>query len=342
MAGEPTLRHGDVDKGGWVAQLQAQLTAAGFSPGAIDGHFGDRTFGAVTGFQGANGLVVDGIVGNQTWAALNGAPAVPPGGGGGGVGPDPTRQPQVKVIDAGYDASRDIVFYVAQSAAAGTRPVDAVRDVVEVFEGESSMFRQDFANEEELVPNGSYGNETIDVTAGQAGTYQAWVSVDVDGFSDAVAFDFTVGDGGGDDGGGSSPPIVNEVSMSVIDAGYDPSRDVVYYVAQNQGAGFAAAGTLHDIVEVTEDGSSILSQSLSNGIDVGSGGSYGNATIGVTGGQPGTYQAAVIVNADGFSDSLVFMFTVDGGDNIRDTGEPDDAGGGGGGFLDGGGDDFEN
>ena len=64
---------GDVDKDGWVAHLQGRLAAAGFSPGAIDGFFGDATFSGVTGFQSANiTLVVDGIVGNQTWAALTG------------------------------------------------------------------------------------------------------------------------------------------------------------------------------------------------------------------------------------------------------------------------------
>jgi hypothetical protein len=145
-----------------------------------------------------------------------------------------------------------------------------------------------------------------------------------------VSFEFTVGDGGGGDGAGG-PPIVNAVAMSVIDAGYDAGRDVVYYVAQNQGAGSAPASTLRDVVEVTEDGASILSQNFSNEGDIAPGGSYGNSTIGVTGGQAGTYQAAVTVDADGFADTLVFLFTVGGGDAAPDEAEVPD-----GGFLDGG------
>lgn len=335
MAGEPTLRYGDVDKDGWVANLQGRLAAAGFSPGAIDGYFGDATFGAVTGFQSANALVVDGIVGNQTWAALTGAAAAPPGvsgrpGGGGGGSPQST----IKILDAGYDASRDIVFFVAQNVGSTTRAVGTVHDVIEVFAGGTSVFAQNFTNAEDLSPNSSYGNESVTVTGGQAGSYDAWVSVDVDGFSESLSFEFTVGDGGGGDGAGS-PPIVNAVAMSVIDAGYDAGRDVVYYVAQNQGAVSARASTLRDIVEVTEDGASILSQNFSNDGDIGPGGSYANLTIGITGGQAGTYQAAVTVDADGFADTLVFLFTVGGGDAAPDEAEVPDGGFVDGGFVDG-------
>ncbi len=39
-------------------------------PVAVDGIFGPITAGAVRSFQGAHGLDVDGIVGNQTWPAL--------------------------------------------------------------------------------------------------------------------------------------------------------------------------------------------------------------------------------------------------------------------------------
>ena len=43
----------------------------------VDGDFGPLTKGAVEQFQGSHGLLVDGIVGNQTWPALITQVAVP-------------------------------------------------------------------------------------------------------------------------------------------------------------------------------------------------------------------------------------------------------------------------
>ena len=81
MAGEPILRRGS--RGSAVAQLQEQLSAAGFDPGAADGIFGARTDAAVRAFQQARGLMVDGIVGPRTWAALaSGTQPSPQGGRG--------------------------------------------------------------------------------------------------------------------------------------------------------------------------------------------------------------------------------------------------------------------
>lgn len=60
-------------------ELQRRLTSLGFSPGLLDGKFGRQTKAAVEAFQRAYGLVVDGIPGRQTWAALTAAttPAAP-------------------------------------------------------------------------------------------------------------------------------------------------------------------------------------------------------------------------------------------------------------------------
>lgn len=60
-----------------VRELQQQLTARGYSPGAADGIFGNRTDAAVRAFQQANGLAVDGIVGPRTMAALQGTRTPP-------------------------------------------------------------------------------------------------------------------------------------------------------------------------------------------------------------------------------------------------------------------------
>jgi peptidoglycan hydrolase-like protein with peptidoglycan-binding domain len=79
-AAQPTLRKGS--NGPAVADLQSRLAAAGCDPGPLDGRFGPRTEAAVRRFQSANGLVVDGWVGPQTWGALLGQSA-----GSGGAPP---------------------------------------------------------------------------------------------------------------------------------------------------------------------------------------------------------------------------------------------------------------
>jgi peptidoglycan hydrolase-like protein with peptidoglycan-binding domain len=64
----PVLRQGAT--GPAVIQLQTALKAAGFDPGPLDGVFGPRTEAAVIAFQKSKNLLVDGVVGPQTWAAL--------------------------------------------------------------------------------------------------------------------------------------------------------------------------------------------------------------------------------------------------------------------------------
>ena len=58
------------DKNNNVKLLQKALNALGYNCGAVDGDFGDKTYAALLAFQRANGLEVDGIVGNQTRAAF--------------------------------------------------------------------------------------------------------------------------------------------------------------------------------------------------------------------------------------------------------------------------------
>ena len=67
---DPVLQHGHF--GNKVAELQNLLNGSGVTPSvlAVDKDFGDRTLVAVKAFQEARGLVVDGIVGRNTWAAL--------------------------------------------------------------------------------------------------------------------------------------------------------------------------------------------------------------------------------------------------------------------------------
>jgi peptidoglycan hydrolase-like protein with peptidoglycan-binding domain len=77
----PTLRRGS--SGADVSYLQQKLVDAGHSV-SVDGIFGYYTETAVIQFQQSNGLTADGVVGAQTWAALE---------GGGGSQPAPTPTP---------------------------------------------------------------------------------------------------------------------------------------------------------------------------------------------------------------------------------------------------------
>ena len=60
------------DRGAAVLLAQRRLDESGFDPGPIDGIFGQRTHSAVRNFQQSRELVVDGIIGPQTWMALTG------------------------------------------------------------------------------------------------------------------------------------------------------------------------------------------------------------------------------------------------------------------------------
>lgn len=63
----PVLRKGS--KGLWVTLLQNGLVARGYNI-KVDGDFGDETLSAVKSLQRQNGLVVDGVVGINTWTAI--------------------------------------------------------------------------------------------------------------------------------------------------------------------------------------------------------------------------------------------------------------------------------
>lgn len=76
---KPTLRQGDT--GEWVTYLQQQLNSDNRAGLATDGIFGPATDSAVRAYQTSRHLDVDGIVGPQTWDALetDAPPVTPPG-----------------------------------------------------------------------------------------------------------------------------------------------------------------------------------------------------------------------------------------------------------------------
>lgn len=67
----PTLRKGNT--GEYVTLLQTKLLQKGYDLGkyGVDGDFGSATLAAVKAFQRDHGLTVDGVVGRNTWTALN-------------------------------------------------------------------------------------------------------------------------------------------------------------------------------------------------------------------------------------------------------------------------------
>ena len=63
-----TVRKGAKGNITWL--MQARLTCLGYTGNGTDGYFGDKTLNDVKNFQKAKGIVVDGIVGQQTWGKL--------------------------------------------------------------------------------------------------------------------------------------------------------------------------------------------------------------------------------------------------------------------------------
>ena len=68
LKGCPTLKQGA--RGNITKLLQEKLVSLGYNTNGVDGIFGSGTKKAVMSFQKANGLVADGIVGQNTWRKL--------------------------------------------------------------------------------------------------------------------------------------------------------------------------------------------------------------------------------------------------------------------------------
>jgi predicted chitinase len=67
-ARDPMLKRGS--NGKEVKEAQNLLIAGGFDPGFVDGDFGPGMENAVFAFQESRGLLGDGVIGPDTWAAL--------------------------------------------------------------------------------------------------------------------------------------------------------------------------------------------------------------------------------------------------------------------------------
>jgi peptidoglycan hydrolase-like protein with peptidoglycan-binding domain len=65
----PVVRRGST--GLAVRRVQKRLTLAGYDTGGVDGIFGTGTEAGVRALQGDSGLTRDGVVGPQTWNAID-------------------------------------------------------------------------------------------------------------------------------------------------------------------------------------------------------------------------------------------------------------------------------
>jgi GH24 family phage-related lysozyme (muramidase) len=83
--------------GGDVPVLQRWLKTKGYYTSLVDGDFGPKTHEAVKAAQKALGLVVDGIVGPKTWAAMANAPEKPDVAPGSPSTPTGTAEPKPTV-----------------------------------------------------------------------------------------------------------------------------------------------------------------------------------------------------------------------------------------------------
>lgn len=77
VTAEPALHNGS--KGEKVWKLQERLQALGYYQGQVDGQFGPGTQEAVIAFQKKNGLLADGMAGEETQAVLYSDEAIPAG-----------------------------------------------------------------------------------------------------------------------------------------------------------------------------------------------------------------------------------------------------------------------
>ena len=106
-----TIRRGS--RGPAVIECQTDLILLEYDvgPKGADGIFGAKTEEAVKKFQAANGLPADGVVGKETWEALDAAVPPEPGPGpepgpepeppGPEPGPEPVQKPTIRRGDRG-------------------------------------------------------------------------------------------------------------------------------------------------------------------------------------------------------------------------------------------------
>jgi peptidoglycan hydrolase-like protein with peptidoglycan-binding domain len=115
---EPVLRQGA--SGEVVKQLQSALKDLGYDVGAVDGKFGAQTERAVKALQKAQGIAVDGVVGDITWLNIDEADTSNPTIRQGSHG-NPVRRAQKRLTLGGWDTGGVDGIFGAKTEAAVKR-----------------------------------------------------------------------------------------------------------------------------------------------------------------------------------------------------------------------------
>ena len=136
-------------RGSDVTELQKRLNENGYDL-AVDGQFGKETQKAVRDYQKKKGLVVDGIVGKNTWASLLSSPAATPGDSTGKEilsGVSDETYDILAELEKGYDPSDEVDLAEAlRDSIADLKPGAYVPGFQEELEQlyQQLMERQDF------------------------------------------------------------------------------------------------------------------------------------------------------------------------------------------------------
>jgi peptidoglycan hydrolase-like protein with peptidoglycan-binding domain len=336
MAGEPTIRFGS--KGPFVADAQLKLLAKGFDPGPVDGDFGPRTRQAVVAFQAANGLLADGVVGNETWAALDDEAPVPPGvrGGGGGGGAAAPRQKVVFVGDPVFDGTT--LTYTAQNVSGTPIAEESMVDVADVaFAGSTESSRVEFGTPPggPIQPGETYAMDLSLEQFAAGSVVVIRIELDSRNVPDGPEVEVMVtvgvpgvvvlargqqpqprpGQGGGQGGGAGTRVVID--GDPVVSAG------VVLWQGRNVGATTIGALSVVDLLVVNrelggDEAENVRNQDVTVPLEpVEPGGTY-VASADLSDLEPGDYTGVVQVdargpNAGGPGTAGVFRFSVGGG-----------------------------
>ena len=156
---EPTLRHGDEGIDGWVEYLQGLLIIEGHNTVTKSGSFDDATLEAVQQYQLHNGLLADGVVGNQTWASLRHGDAQMAGTDGREAGTfvEDTREARWVWDEetVHHDATADELIFVAVNVGSAVLDASTLANATcRITPPEGDAFVM------ELVPRNEFGSTT--------------------------------------------------------------------------------------------------------------------------------------------------------------------------------------